>query len=141
MRLVLVNGALLAAIGLAILGVTARDRAEVSVEAAVRRYAAAVTSMDLEAALDEVAPDQREDWRPWLTTQLGNIYDVRGIAVRSPSLADQIVRRAPSGPIEVSVVLDVNRDYPDEFYEPTARVPVERVSGRWYLSRPLLARP
>jgi hypothetical protein len=140
-RLVLVNGALLAAIGLAILGVTARDRAEVSVEAAVRRYAAAVTSMDLEAALDEVAPDQREDWRPWLTTQLGNIYDVRGIAVRSPSLADQIVRRAPNGPIEVSVVLDVNRDYPEEFYEPTARVPVEQVNGRWYLSRPLLARP
>ena len=138
MRLVLVNGALLAAIGLAILGVTARDRAEVSVEAAVHRYAAAVTSMDLEAALDEVTPDQREDWRPWLTTQLGNIYDVRGIAVRSPSLFERVLRRT-NGPTDVTVVLDVNRDYPGEFYQPTSQVDVVEVDGRWYLAQPLLA--
>ena len=141
MRLVVVNGALLALIGLAILGVTARDRAEVSVEATVRRYAAAVTASDLDAALAEVVPEQREDWSAWISTQLGNIYDVRGIAVRSPSLLDIAARRAPAGPVEVSVVIDVNRDYPDEFYEPTAHVPVEQVNGRWYLSRPLLSRP
>jgi hypothetical protein len=138
---VIVNGLLLALVGLAILGVTARDRAEVSVEAAVRRYAAAVTSSDLEAALAELPPEQREDWRPWLTTQLGNIYDIRGVAVRSPSLIDILSGRAAPGPVEVSVVIDVNRDYPDEFYEPTARVPVQQVNGRWYLSRPLLGHP
>jgi hypothetical protein len=36
------------------------------------------------------------------------------------------------------VVLDINRGFDDEFYEPTTRVPVEQVDGRWYLSRPLL---
>ena len=35
--------------------------------------------------------------------------------------------------------LDVNRDFPEDFYQPTARVPVEEFEGRWYLARPLLA--
>jgi hypothetical protein len=36
-------------------------------------------------------------------------------------------------------VLDVNRDNPGDFYQPTTSVPVERVDGRWYLAMPLLA--
>jgi hypothetical protein len=36
-------------------------------------------------------------------------------------------------------MLDVDRGYPDEFYQPTTRVPVEQVDGRWYLVEPLLA--
>jgi hypothetical protein len=138
-RLVVVNGLLLLAAGLAILSVIVVDRAEASVEAAVRHYALAISSGDLDGALDEVVPARREIYRDWLSTQLGNGYDVRGIAVRSPALFDRLVRGAPRGPTEVSVVLDVNRHYPDVFYQPTARVPVEQVDGRWYLSQPLLA--
>ncbi len=135
MRLVVVNAALLALVAAAILGVIVFDRAEASVEVVVRRYALAVSSGDLEGALDEIAPSAREQWRPWLETQLGNVYDVRGIAVHSPSLLSR--RR---GPYEVIVVLDVNRGYPGEYYQPTSRVDVEQAEGRWFLSQPLLIR-
>jgi hypothetical protein len=138
MRLVVLNGLLLALTGLAILGVLAVDRSEASVEGVVRRYALAISSSDLDGALDEIAPDQRAAYRDWLTTQLGNIYEVRGIAVRSPSVFERVVRRA-SGPNDVTVVLDVNRGYAGEFYQPTSDVPVVQVDGRWYLERPLLA--
>jgi hypothetical protein len=136
--MVVVNGLLLVAAGLAILSLIVVDRAEASVEQVVRRYALAISSGDLDGALEEIAPDQRESYRDWVSTQLGNLYDVRGIAVRSPALFDRLVRGAPRGPTEVSVVLDVNRNFPDVFYQPTSRVPVEQLDGRWYLSEPLL---
>jgi hypothetical protein len=124
---------------LAIGGIQLTDRAEASVEGSVRRYAAAVTNSDVDAAMAEIAPDQRERWTDWVRGQLGNVYDVRGIAVRSPSLLERVARRLPGGPREVTTVLDVDRDYPDEFYQPTTRVPVEQFDGRWYLAAPLLA--
>ena len=132
-------GVLLAFLALAIAGVEIADRAEASVEASVRRYASAVTNSDLDAAMAEIAPDQRARWSDWVQTQLGNVYDVRGIAVRSPSIVERLTQRLPGGPREVTTVLDVDRDYPDEFYQPTTRVPVEAFDGRWYLAAPLLA--
>jgi hypothetical protein len=140
MRLVVLNGLLLALVGAAIFGVLVLDRSEASVEGVVRRYAEAVSTSDLDGALDEIAPDQRAAYREWVSTQLGNIYDVRGIAVRSPSMIDRVLRRAARGPSEVTVVLDINRGYADEFYQPTSDVPVVQVDGRWYLARPLLVR-
>src|SRR5438034_584092 len=97
-RLVVANGVLLVVVGLAVAGVSAASRSSVSVEGAVRRYAVAITSSDLDAALAEIAPSQRELWRDWLVSQLGNIYEARGIAVRTPSL---VLR---GGPYEVTVV-------------------------------------
>ena len=132
-------GVLLTLVAVAIVGVEAADRAAASVEASVRRYAAAVTSADLDAALAEIAPHERSAWADWLRGQVGNVYDVRGIAVRAPSVLQRITQRVAGDPTEVTVVLDVNRDYPDEFYEPTTRVQVEQEGGRWYLSAPLLA--
>ena len=132
-------GVLLALIALAIVGFEVADRAEASVEGSVRRYAAAVTNSDLDAAMAEIAPDQRERWTDWVRGQLGNIYDVRGIAVRAPSILERVAQRLPGGPREVTSVLDVDRAYPDEFYQPTTRVPVEQFDGRWYLAAPLLA--
>jgi hypothetical protein len=134
----LVNGVLLALISLAIAGIQGLDRAEASVEGSVRRYAAAVASSDLDAALAEIAPDQRATWTDWVQSQLGNVYDVRGIAVRSPSVVQRLTLHVPGGPYEVTAVLDVNRDYPD-FYQATPRVGVEQFDGRWYLAMPLLA--
>jgi hypothetical protein len=39
----------------------------------------------------------------------------------------------------VTAILDVNRAYPDEFYQPTTRVKVERFNDQWFLAAPLLA--
>jgi hypothetical protein len=128
---VLVNGALIALAALAIVGVQAADRPAASVESSVRRYAQAMSNGELDAAMAEIAPDQRAKWREWVGEQLGNVYEVRGIAVRAPSLL------AP--PSEVTVDLDVNREFPEEFYQPTPRVPVEAYDGRWYLAAPLLS--
>jgi len=135
----IVIGGLLALVALSVVGIQVLDRAEASVEGSVRRYAVAVTSSDLDGALAEIAPDQRANWTDWVRSQLGNVYDVRGIAVRSPSFLQRISRRMPAGPFEVTAVLDVNREFPEDFYQPTARVPVEEFEGRWYLARPLLA--
>jgi hypothetical protein len=135
-RLLVLNGVLLAALGLAIVGVQVLDRPAAQVDGSVRRYAAAVASGDLDAAVEEIAPSRRGQWRDWVRGQLGNIYEVRGVAVRAPSLLASRGIRTPS---EVTVMLDVDRGYPDEFYQPTTRVPVEQVDGRWYVAEPLLA--
>jgi hypothetical protein len=63
--------------------------------------------------------------------QLGNVYDVTGIAVRAGWLLGR--------PIDVTTDLDINRAYEDEFYQATPRVAVAEVDGRWYLRAPLLA--
>jgi hypothetical protein len=139
MRWTAVNGLLLALTALAIVGVQVLDRADAAVEASVLRYASAVSNADLDAAMAEIAPDQRATWTEWVQSQLGNVYDVRGIAVRSPSVVQRITQLVPGGPFEVTIVLDVNRDFPDDFFRPTTQVNVEELDGRWYLAKPLLA--
>ena len=128
MRLFVVNAVLLVAVGLAVVGSSVFSRPSVAVESMVRRYAEALTSGDVDGALAEVAPEERDGSRVWLASQVGNVYEVRGIAVRA-------VRGTP---YEVAVVLDVNRGYADEYYQPTTTEPVEQVDGVWYLARPLL---
>ena len=132
----MLNGLLLLALVAAILGIQVGDRPAGQVDSSVRRYAEAVTRGDLDAAINEIAPPERARWRDWIAGQLGNIYDVRGVAVRAPAL---LARGVPSAPSEVTVALDVDRGYPNEFYQPTTRVPLEQVGGRWYLAEPLLA--
>ena len=138
-RLLAVNGLLLASLAAVILGVQLTDRGAAQVDTSVRRYAAAVSTGNLDAAVQEIAPPARPRWRDWIAGQLGNVYEVRGVAVRAPSLLDRFTRHTASAPSEVTVALDVNRGYPDEFYQPTPRVPVQQVDGRWYLVEPLLA--
>lgn len=128
MRLIYV---LLALVALAIVGVQVWDRPEAAVEGSVRRYAAAMQAADVDAALAEIAPDRRARWKDWVQGQSGNVYDVTGIAVRAPWLLGR--------PTDVTVDIDVNRGYSDEFYQATPRVGVEEADGRWYLAAPLLA--
>ena len=137
-RLTLINGVLLGLIGLAIVGIQGLDRSGASVEGSVRRYASAVSNTDLDAAMAEIAPDQRALWEDWVRGQLGNVYDVKGIAVRSPSVADRVLKSPTAGRFEVTAILDVNRDYP-EFYQPSPTVAVDEVDAHWYLHAPLLA--
>ncbi len=126
-----VNAALLILIAVAIIGVELADRPAATVEASVRRYAAAMAKGDLDAAMAEIAPSERSRWSDWVNGQLGNVYDVTGIAVHTPWLL--------AAPTDVTVDLDVNRAYPDQFYQASPRVAVESANGRWYLSAPLLA--
>jgi hypothetical protein len=130
-RLLWVNGALLVLVAVAIVGVEAWDRPSAAVEASVRRYSAAVSNADLDGAMAEIAPAERPRWRDWVSGQLGNVYDVTGIAVRTTWLLGQ--------PTEVTTDLDVNRAYPDQYYQASPRVPLEADGGRWYLAAPLLA--
>lgn len=130
---VALNGALLAAVALAIVAVQVIDRSASAVESSVRRYAVAVSTSDLDAAMAEIAPSARPAWRDWVSGQLGNVYEVRGIAVRAGALL--------GAPVEVTTVLDVNRGYPDEFYQPTTTVAVTEADGHFYLEAPLLAPP
>jgi hypothetical protein len=138
-RRVALNGVLLAVMGVAIVGIQLLDRSGAAVEGSVRRYAAAISNADFDAAMVEIAPERRATWTDWVRAQLGNVYDIRGVAVRSPSVLQRILASTPAGPFEVTAIMDVNRDYPDDFYQPTARVPVEEVDGRWHLATPLLA--
>ncbi len=131
MRLVALNGILLLLVALAIVGVEIWDRPAAALEASVRRYADAVSRADLDAAMAEIAPPQREQWRDWVQGQLGNLYAVTGVAVHTPNILAK--------PTDVTVDLDINRGYADEFYQASPRVSVESVDGRWYLSAPLLA--
>jgi hypothetical protein len=138
-RLMALNGLLLALVGAAIVGLQVLDRSEASVEGSVRRYASAVSNADLDAAMAEIAPAHRAQWTDWVQAQLGNVYELRGVAVRSPSVMQRVLNGLPAGPFEVTAVMDVNRGFPDDFYQPTVHVPVEEVAGRWYLAEPLLA--
>jgi len=127
------NGVLLVLMAAAIASIQLFDRSGAAVEASVRRYAMAISNSDLDAAMAEIAPERRADSIEFVQSQLGNIYDVTGIAVRSASVLAR--------PFEVTAIMDVNRNFPEDFYQPTARVNVEEVDGRWYLAAPLLARP
>jgi hypothetical protein len=138
-RLVALNAVLLALMAAAIVGMQLLDRSSAAVEGSVRRYAAAVSHADFEAAMMEIAPEHRAAYVDWVRSQLGNVYDLRGIAVRSPSVLQRVVTGKPGGPFEATTVMDVNRDFPGDFFQPTTQVPVEEVEGRWYLSMPLLA--
>ncbi len=122
---------LLALVAIAIVGVEAVDRPEAAIEASVHRYADAVAQGDLDAAMAEIAPSERARWSDWVNGQLGNVYDVTGVAVHAPWLL--------GSPTDVTVDLDVNRAYPDESYQASPRVALEAADGRWYLSAPLLA--
>jgi hypothetical protein len=140
-RLSALNWVLLAGMGAAIVGLQLFDRSGAAVEGSVRRYAMAVSTSDFDAAIAEIAPERRAAWTDWVHAQLGNVYDVTGIAVREHSMLERLLEGANGGAFEVTAIMDVNRDFPDDFYQPTTRVNVEEVDGRWYLAAPLLAKP
>lgn len=140
MRLSALNWVLLAGMGAAIVGLQLFDRSGAAVEGSVRRYAMAVSTADYDAAIGEIAPEQRAGWSDWVRAQLGNVYDITGIAVREHSVLQRVFEGASGGAFEVTAIMDVNRDFPDDFYQPTARVNVEEVDGRWYLATPLLGK-
>jgi hypothetical protein len=117
-----------------------QDRAAPAVQATVQRYARAMAAQDTDGALAEIAPARRAEWTDWVHQQAGNVYDIKGIGIREPSLLARLTQHAPSVPFEVSVMLDVNHDYPDDYYQATTQAAVVEDGGRWFLAEPLLAR-
>ena len=133
------NALLLLAIAAAIGAVQLTDRSAPAVVQTVNRYAAALQAQDLQATEAEIAPSRRAEWEPFIRSQLGNIYEIKGTAVRAPSLLDRLTKGAQSSPSEITVIMDVNRGWGDLFYQPTTRVKITLEDGRLYLAEPLLA--
>lgn len=140
MRWLVVNGILIALLVGTIATAQVLDRTASQIDATVERYARALESQDLNAALLELAPATRERWAPWVAEQLGNIYEVRAVSIRAPSPLDRLARGTPGLPTQATVIMDVNRGYPEFFFQPATRVSLEQRDGRWYLAEPLLAR-
>ncbi len=133
-----VNGLLLLSLVASAIALEVVDHSSVLVESTVSRYAQAISSNDPDTALAEIAPDRRSLHRGFVLNQLGNVYVVRVVAVRTPSLLERVAHPAARGPVDVTVVLDVDPGDPLAYYQPRTTVPVEEVGGRWYLSAPLL---
>jgi hypothetical protein len=138
-RLLAVNGLLFLALGALAAALEVVDHSSVLVESTVSRYAQAISNNEPDTALAEIAPETRSLDREFVLNQLGNVYVVRVVAVRTPSLLDRLTQPAARGPVDVTVVLDVDPGDPQAYYQPRSTVPVEEVGGRWYLSAPLLA--
>ena len=84
---VLINGGLLVLVAAAILAVQVWDRPVAAVETGVRRYATAVTNADLDAAMAEIAPDQRAAWSDFVRHHLGHFFADRFRAAAAAALA------------------------------------------------------
>lgn len=140
MRWMVVNATLLTVLVGAVGAAQVLDRSPVQIDSTVERYARAVEAQDLEAAIIELSPAARDLWTPWVAEQLGNIYQVRAVSIRAPSPLDRLIRGTLGQPTEATVVMDVNRGYPEFFFQPSTRVSLEQHDGRWYLAEPLLSR-
>lgn len=138
LALVVVNALLLAACAAAIAAVQVHHPADAAVEAAVRRYADAVTRQDLAGAEAEIAPQSRARWQGFIQNQLGNDYVVRTVSVRSAAPLDRLLHHASGQPYEVTVTLNIDPGDATSFYQPTTRVQLRLDGGRWYLAQPLL---
>jgi hypothetical protein len=115
------------------------DRSSRELRAGVERYARALEKQDLQATLEEIAPSHRGEWTEFVRSQLGNIYEVKGFAVRGPSPLERLSQRQGGDATELTVYMDVNRGWPDFFFQPTTRIPVTVEGGRYYLAAPPLA--
>ena len=135
------NLVLLALSAIAIAVVQLLDRPASAVDAVVHDYALAITQNDADRALADIAPDTRADASEFVREQAGNEYQVISVSVRSASLLDWATRRGGLQPTDATVTMDVNRDSPGDFFQPTTRVGVVQVDGRWLLAQPLLANP
>jgi hypothetical protein len=107
-------------------------------ETVARRYFAALELSDVQGALDEIEPDARPRWAPFVENGVANQYRVVGIAVRSASLLDRL-GGAPPEPTDVTIFLDITQAVDGARWQATPRVPLVRLQGRWYLAHPPLA--
>ena len=106
-------------------------------EATVRAYLDAVERRDLDAALAQLAPDDREARREGVALQLGNRYRVESLVLGAPSVADRLLGR-PDPPAWAVVAAEVTPASGGGWKSSSTAELVE-LDGRWYLVRPLFA--
>ena len=139
-RLTLVNGVLLGVMALAIVGIQGLYRGGAAVEASVRRYAAAVSNSDSATGLwPRLRPTSGRRGRSgFAASYLGNVYDVRGIAVRSPSVLQRVLDPT-GGRLSKSPPSWTSTGTTRPVLSTDGAVAVEQVDGRWYLHAPFVA--
>jgi len=125
------------AIAVVAAGLELRTRAS-SPEEVVRAYFAALEAGDLDAALRAIEPSGRPSASGFVANLLGNEFRIEGIAVRQPSLLDQLSGQPP-GPTDVTVFLAITETSNGSRWEAAPRVSLVQEEGRWYLGRPPLA--
>ncbi len=107
-------------------------------EAPVVAYSAALERKDLAGALDQLAPEIRQQSASFVRWQLGNSYTILESAVRGTSVLDQLTGES-GRPTEVVVTLEIQEMESGKApWRTTQELPVGLVSGRWYLLKPPL---
>ncbi len=106
-------------------------------EQIVRAYLAAVERDDLDRALDQLAPERRDDARQRVDNQLGNRYRVESLVLGAPSVADRLLGR-PRPSAWAVVAAEITPVVGDRWKSSSTADLVE-LDGRWYLARPLFA--
>jgi hypothetical protein len=117
---------------LAFLGplVEGRDR---SAERAVRGYLEAIQTRDVTAALENLDPSTRSQWRIFAEHQAGDRFRLIGVAVqREPMLAGM---RLWGRPRSVTVTADLEGKG-GERWQATSHIEGYLDAGRWFLDRP-----
>ena len=107
-------------------------------EAVARAYFVALEAGDVDGALDAIEPAAREDATPFIENSVLNTYEVRGIAVRQPSVIER-----PQGqrgePTDVTIFVDITQWTDGTQWQAGPDVPLVYEDGRWYLAKPPLA--
>jgi hypothetical protein len=114
------------------------DAARPGPEPMLRGYLADLEAQRLPAALEALAPERRESWRPFVEFQQYNRYRVQSIAVRSPSLLEAL----SSGELwladQATLVVDVTEPSGLTWRGSTV-VPLVYREGRFVMVRPPFA--
>lgn len=105
-------------------------------EAPLLAYVAALGHGNLDEALDQLAPEARDESASFVAWQLGNRYTIVESAVRSESLLGRLAR---SGNTHTRVVVMMEiQEGGGALWRATEELPVESILGRWYLLKPPL---
>lgn len=102
-------------------------------EAVVARYFAALEASDLDGALAEIAPEGRAEAAPFVENNLGNAYQITGIAAEYASVTEQLAGGSGAART-VTVFLDVTQK-DGARWQAGPRVPLVHSGGRVYLAQ------
>lgn len=126
--------AVLAAIAILVVGVgSASDKVGRSAgpELPLIEYVEAIGREDIEDALEQLAPELREQAASFVAWELGNRYTILESVVRTSSLVDGLLGRAHEQP-KLVVVMEIETKG-QGLWRATEELPVKQIGGRWYL--------
>jgi hypothetical protein len=107
-------------------------------EASLAAYSSAVAERDLQAALEQLVPEEREAAASFVEWELGNRYVVLESVIRTASALERLTTAGSSDDeARIAVVLEIQPAVGDR-WRTTEEIPAIRVSGRWYMLKPPL---